>query len=120
MCGSDTESRHRLARTVLHGQRGQLRRRYREGQEDQLNALGLVLNVMVLRSTRYSGAALSAIQQEGLEVREEDVAQLSPLGFEHINVRGRCQFLVQDSIRRGELRPLRTPGGSDDLWNDEL
>jgi hypothetical protein len=31
-----TESRHALARAVFHGQRGQLRQRYREGQEDQL------------------------------------------------------------------------------------
>ena len=34
-----TESRHALARAVFHGQRGQLRQRYREGQEDQLGAL---------------------------------------------------------------------------------
>ncbi len=39
-----TESRHALARAVFHGQRGQLRQRYREGQEDQLGALGLVVN----------------------------------------------------------------------------
>ena len=31
-----TESRHALARAVFHGQRGQLRQRYREGQEGQL------------------------------------------------------------------------------------
>lgn len=35
------ESRHRLARKIFHGQRGEPRRRYREGQEDQLGALGL-------------------------------------------------------------------------------
>ena len=28
------ESRHRLARKIFHGQRGELRQRYREGQED--------------------------------------------------------------------------------------
>jgi len=28
------EGRHRLARAVFHGQRGELRQRYREGQED--------------------------------------------------------------------------------------
>jgi len=61
VCGSDTESRHRLAHTVFHGQRGELRRRYREGQGDQFSALGLVLNVMVLWSTRHIDAALSAI-----------------------------------------------------------
>jgi TnpA family transposase len=42
------EGRHRLARRVFHGQRGELRQRYREGQEDQLGALGLVTNVIVL------------------------------------------------------------------------
>ena len=31
-----TEGRHQLARTVFHGKRGELRQRYREGQEDQL------------------------------------------------------------------------------------
>jgi hypothetical protein len=35
------ESRHRLVRKIFHGQRGELRQRYREGQEDQLGALGL-------------------------------------------------------------------------------
>ena len=114
-----TEGRHRLARTLFHGQRGELRQRYREGQEDQLSALGLVLNVMVLWSTRYIEATLTAIKREGTEVRDEDAARLSPLGFDHINVRGRYQFLVPDSIRRGELRPLRTPGDPDDVWNED-
>jgi hypothetical protein len=31
--------------------RGELRRRYREGQEDQLGALGLVVNLVVLWNT---------------------------------------------------------------------
>jgi len=30
------ESRHRLARKIFHGSRGEIRKRYREGQEDQL------------------------------------------------------------------------------------
>ena len=42
------ERRHRLARSVFHGQKGELRQRYREGQEDQLGLLGLVVNVIVL------------------------------------------------------------------------
>jgi TnpA family transposase len=39
---------YRLARAVFHGKRGELRQRYREGQEDQLGALGLVVNIIVL------------------------------------------------------------------------
>ena len=33
-----------LARKCFFGQRGELLQRYREGQEDQLGALGLVVN----------------------------------------------------------------------------
>ena len=44
------ESRHAVARAIFHGQRGELRQRYREGQEDQLGALGLVVNAVVLWS----------------------------------------------------------------------
>ncbi len=36
------EGRHAVARAICYGQRGEIRKRYREGQEDQLGALGLV------------------------------------------------------------------------------
>lgn len=42
------EGRHALARRVFHGQRGELRHRYVEGMEDQLGALGLLLNCITL------------------------------------------------------------------------
>ena len=42
------EGRYQLARAVFHGKRGELRQRYRERQENQLGALGLVVNVIVL------------------------------------------------------------------------
>ncbi|TDD16554.1 hypothetical protein E1294_30810 [Nonomuraea diastatica] len=39
--------RHRLARKIAFGNRGQLRQRYREGMEDQLGSLGLALNAVI-------------------------------------------------------------------------
>ena len=36
---------------AVHGQRGELRQAYREGQEDQFGVLGLALNAAVLRNT---------------------------------------------------------------------
>jgi len=109
------EGRHQLARAVFHGKRGELRQRYREGQEDQLGALGLVVNVIVLWNTIYMDAALNQLRSEGFDVRDEDVARLSPLGFEHINMLGRYAFILPDAVARGELRPLRNPAapGSD-------
>jgi TnpA family transposase len=106
------EGRHSLTRVVFHGKRGELRQRYREGQEDQLGALGLVLNIIVLWNTIYIDAALTQLRQEGFLVRDEDVARLSPLGFSHINMLGRYSFAVPEAVRRRELRPLR--GLSDD------
>ena len=103
------EGRHQLARVVFHGKRGELRQRYREGQEDQLGALGLVVNVIVLWNTIYMDAALDQLRAEGFDVRDEDVARLSPLGFEHINMLGRYAFILPEPVARGELRPLRSP-----------
>ena len=94
---------------VFHAKRGELRQRYREGQEDQLGALGLVVNTIVLWNTIYMDAALAQLRAEGLPVRDEDVARLSPLGFAHINMPGRYAFVLPEAVARGELRPLRDP-----------
>jgi len=103
------EARHMLARAVFHGKRGELRQRYRQGQEDQLGALGLIVNVIVLWNTIYIDAAVSQLRKEGFLVRDEDLARLSPLGHEHINMQGRYTFTLPDHIARGQLRPLRDP-----------
>ena len=59
------ESRHRLARAICHGGRGQIRQAYREGQGDQLAALGLVLNAVVLWNTPYLDAAVAQLRAFG-------------------------------------------------------
>ena len=43
------------------------------------------------------------------DVRLEDVARLSPLGFEHINMLNRYVFTLPDAVARGELRLLQNP-----------
>jgi TnpA family transposase len=104
------EGRHGLARDVFHGKRGELCQRYREGQEDQLSGLGLVVNIIVSWNTIYIDAALGRLRQEGFPVRDEDVARLSPFIQErHINLLGRCSFAVPEAVTRGELQLLRNP-----------
>ena len=68
------EGRHSLFRAVFHGKRGELRQRYREGQEDQLGALGLVVNIIVLWNTLYMTAAVERLKQHGYPVLDEDLA----------------------------------------------
>ena len=116
------EGRHSVARAVFHGQRGELRQRYREGQEDQLGTLGLVVNVLVLWNTLYMEAALKQRRTEGLAEDAADVARLSPLGHRHINFQGRYSFALAESVAQGALRPLRNPYDSNDEeeWETRL
>jgi TnpA family transposase len=104
------ESRHRLGRKICHGHRGQIRQAYLEGQEDQLAALGLVLNAVVLWNTRYLDAIVESLRGSGQPVRDEAVARLSPLGHAHLNCLGRYAFTTQPPA---ELRPLRDPNARD-------
>jgi TnpA family transposase len=101
------ESRHKLARVVFHGKRGEIYRKYREGQEDQLSALGLVVNAIVLWNTYYMQEALAFLKATGLEVQNEDVARLSPLLHRHINMLGRYHFELPPELLRGQMRSLR-------------
>jgi hypothetical protein len=105
------ESRHQLGRRIFHGQRGELRQRYREGQEDQLSALGIVLNAVVLWNTFSMDRALTQLRTDGYLVRDEDVARLAPLGFHHVNFLGRYVFTPPE-LRW--VRPLRDPVAGDD------
>ena len=100
------EGRHAVARIICHGDRGEIRKRYREGQEDQLGALGLVTNAVVLWNTIYMQAALDHMKHESMGIREEDEARLSPLLYGHINVLGHYSFILNDQVMKGQLRPL--------------
>ena len=51
---------------------------------------------------------------EGMEVKPEDVARLSPLIHKHINFQGRYSFALSESVARGGLRPLRDPYEQDE------
>jgi len=100
------EGRHAVARVICHGQRGEIKKRYREGQEDQLGALGLVTNAVVLWNTMYMDAALNHMKDKGTDVSQADMSRLSPLQHSHINVLGHYSFVLTDLISEGKLRPL--------------
>lgn len=106
------EGRHSLARKIFHGRHGQLYQRYQDGMEDQIGALGLVLNALVLFNTRYMDAAVTQLREDGFDVRDEDVARLSPFVRHHINMLGRYSFQLPDLP--GGLRPLREPDAADE------
>ncbi|GII54966.1 hypothetical protein Pth03_33550 [Planotetraspora thailandica] len=91
------ESRHNLARKIFHGQKGELRQSYREGQEDQLGALGLMLNIVILWNTVYMQQIIAEMRDEGIHVRAEDIARLSLQG-ESEAVMGAAAFSDQRPV----------------------
>jgi TnpA family transposase len=103
------EGRHSLARKMFFGQKGEVRQRYREGQEDQLSALGLVVNMVTLWNTKYIDAAVRQLRAGGYTVRDEDLPRLSPLGYGHVNFHGHYSFSQPPTA----LRPLRDPRAAD-------
>jgi TnpA family transposase len=103
------EFRHRLARRVCHGDRGEIRKAYRQEQEEQLGALGLTLNAIALWNATYIQAALDQLTREGWDISRADVARISPLAFKHINFLGRYAFDLPQAVAEGALRPLRNP-----------
>ena len=103
------EARHAVARAIYHGKRGEIHKHYREGQEDQLSALGLVTNAVVLWNTIYMEAALNHLRQQGMDLKKEDAARLSPLQYKHVNMLGHYSFSLADFITQGKLRSLNEP-----------
>jgi TnpA family transposase len=68
-----------VCRHVFHGGKGELRQHYQERTEDQLGALGLILNCITLWNTVYLDAALTQLRADGHPARDEDIARLSAL-----------------------------------------
>ena len=112
------EQRHSLARVLFHGQRGELRQRYRIGQEDQLGALGLILNVVVLWNTRYMDAAIEHLRAGGETIADEDMRRIAPFGTRHLNLIGQYQFKVPPLVQDGQLRPFRDSTDAEDALFD--
>ena len=87
--------------------------------EDQLGALGLILNCIVLWNTRYMNAALDQLRAaQGYLVLDEDVARLSPFARDHLNVVGNYTFALPDLGEAGvpaATRPGRGGRGDDRL-----
>ena len=67
-----------------------------------------MLNIIVLWNTLYIEAALAHLRRRGESVLPADVARLSPLGSEHINLPGRYSFKLPQSVKEGRLGPLNT------------
>ncbi|MCA1224064.1 transposase [Streptomyces sp. 8L] len=78
----------------------------------RFGARGLVLNAMVPFTTRCMDTVVTQLRADGFDVRDEDVASLSPFVRHHINVLGRYSFQLPDLP--GGLRPPRGKHAADE------
>jgi Tn3 transposase DDE domain len=104
-------SRNSLARAVFIHRLGEIRDRTYENQQHRACGLNFVVTAIILWNTRYLESAVVNLRQAGVDVPDELLAHLSPLGWEHVNLTGDYVWGGQHSMSEntGELRPLRTP-----------
>ncbi len=102
------ESRHNVARAICYGQRGEIRKRYKEGQENQLGALGLVTNAVILWNSIYMQKSIEYLETKSVTLNDEDLERLSPLIFKHINMLGHYSFEIEEKFLKGKFRNLGT------------
>jgi TnpA family transposase len=102
-----TEFRHKLARRLCYGNRGVLRRSYKKGQEEQLGALGLLLNLVVYWNTYYLDLALRDLTQAHPDLPLDDLERITPLAYDHIRILGRYSFTLNPAVQEGNPRPLK-------------
>ena len=91
---------------VFRGHRGELRRHYQVGQENQLDSLGIMVNLVCLWNTVYTQAALDHLRANGYQPDPADLARLTPLGHPSINLNGRYRTTGRPPATG--LRSLRT------------
>ena len=77
-----------------------------------------MVNAIVLWNTYYMDAALNHLRSQQIVINAEDIARLSPLGYDHINIFGRYRFHLSEYLKNGAMRPLRNPNQFDalDAW----
>jgi TnpA family transposase len=90
------EAKHTLKRAVFFNRLGEIRVRpwrwrSHRSYEDQFyraSGLNLVIAAIVLWNTVYLEKAVDYLKQQGIDIPEEHLQHLSPLGWEHINLTG--------------------------------
>ena len=90
------EARNTLARAVAFHRLGRFRDRGHENQQTRAAALNLVTSAIILFNCRYPDRAVGALKIRGLPDHDDALRQLSPLGWDHINLTG--DYVWSDAI----------------------
>ncbi len=101
------EAKHALARAVFFNRLGEIRDCSYEDQLHRASGLQLLISAIVLWNTVYISRAVDALRAKGVDIPEEYLQHISPLGWEHITLTGDYVWNLNEKTNFNNLRPLR-------------
>lgn len=87
---------------------GEIRDRGLENQSYRASGLTLLTAAITLWNTVYIENAINLLKKKGLQLNDQLLSHLSPLGWEHINLTGDYIWRNNKKLAEGKLRPLRS------------
>lgn len=82
------EAHHALKRALNFNRRGEIADRTSENQHIRMMNLNLLAAIIIYWNTKHLGHIIHNIKQQKINVPQEKIAHLSPLGWEHIILTG--------------------------------
>ena len=102
------EQQNALRRAVFFNRLGEIRDRSYENQSHRASGLNLLVAAIILWNTTYLQRAVDHLRDQGQHPAPGDLAHLSPLGWEHINLTGDYHWETSPTLGPDQFRPLRT------------
>jgi TnpA family transposase len=102
------EQQNALRRAVFFNRLGEIRDRSYENQRHRASGLNLLVAAIILWNTTYLQRAIDHLRDQGQHPEPGDLAHLSPLGWEHINLTGDYRWETSPTLGPDQFRPLRT------------
>ena len=102
------EQQNALRRAVFFNRLGEIRDRSYENQRHRASGLNLLVAAIILWNSVYLQRAVDYLGKHGHHPEPTDLAHLSPLGWEHINLTGDYHWESSPTLGQDQFRPLRT------------
>ena len=97
-----------LRRAVFFNRLGEIRDRSYENQRHRASGLNLLVAALIRWNTTYLQRAVDHLRDQRQHPAPGDLAHLSPLGWEHINLTGDYHWETSPTLGPDQFRPLRT------------
>jgi TnpA family transposase len=82
------EAHHALKRALNFNRRGEITDRTSENQHLRMMHLNLLAAIIIYWNTKHLGHIINTMKQQGITIPPDQLAHLSPLGWEHIILTG--------------------------------